>query len=125
MYDSYYVIIRSDSKISDLDPSNNYSFTAQIPNHFTKRFPNTGNCIIELCNVLLHRDASGTLTNGYIDRKFFSYTSGYNSRHTLYSYLPKKGFDTAGILGNTSKLAVALRSSGGAQALLPGIRVFP
>jgi len=67
MYESYYVIIRSGNKIADLDPSNAYDFVAQIPNNFTKRFPSSGDCTIEVCNVLLHRDASGTLENGYID----------------------------------------------------------
>ena len=67
MYDSYYVIVRSDNKITDLAPSTDSNFEVQIPNNFTKRFPNTGNCTVEVCNVLLHRDSSGTLENGYID----------------------------------------------------------
>jgi len=67
MYDSYYVIVRNGDKIGDLSPSLAYDFTVNIPNNFTQRFPNNGDCYVELCNVLLHRDASGTLVNGYIN----------------------------------------------------------
>ena len=67
MYDSYYVIVRNVDKISDLSPNSAYDFTINIPNQFTRQFPSYGDCYVELCNVLLHRDASGTLENGYIN----------------------------------------------------------